>query len=132
MYKVGDRIKISKEIANKLREMPPYGHVYGSEEGEEGTCFAQRLDRNSGQMAIKWDSGVKTNVYFLRKAGLNFEEPKFETLSIKECPEEFLSDTELVIKGLMEIKGISEYQANQVVEKLYPAMNKYGIIFYRP
>lgn len=132
MYKVGDKITITQEMVNKLN-VKENTYYYDRRLGKTGVCYAQRIDRTHGQMAIDWGEGEneKTNVYWLEDIGLEFEMPEFLELPICFCLEEWLSDRELVIRSLME-QGDDEENANRKVDEISKAMEKYGIVFYRP
>jgi hypothetical protein len=98
--------------------------------------FASRQNRTFGVLAFKVQgSQQEYNCETLRSAGFIFEEPTFPELSLKECPEDYLDDRELVLKGLLEIhdwEGWVEKDAEEALKEVEEAMSKYGIVFYRP
>lgn len=133
MYKVGDSITITQEMVAKWK------HDFSSDVwsrdmdawlGKKGVCQAKRLGRADGQMIIDWGE-EKTNVYWLENIGLEFEKLEFSELPIMECPEEFLTDRELVIKTLMK-RGDTEAAATAKVDEVASAMDENEMVFYRP
>ncbi len=137
MYKVGDEIIITKEMIFALMEVEKgkgrslFSKDWDAWLGRKGVCYAQRLDRLHGQMAIDWGENEKTNVYWLEDIGLEFEKPEFLEQSIMEADEGDLTTTELVIKALIE-DGWCEEHAIDRVKEINEAMSKRGIVFYIP
>jgi len=133
-YKVGDRITITKEMVEVLRKKSQGRFSVGDFTawlGKTGVCYAQRLDREHGQMAIDWGENEKTNIYWLEEIGLEFEKPVFPEQTIMEADEDYLTPSELVVKGLIE-EGWCEEHAIDRVKEITEAMAKRGIVFYQP
>lgn len=102
--------------------------------GTKGICYANRINRTMGLLCIRWNgpNGQReTNVHLMEKAGLKFEHPEFEELSLMDCDEALLGPEELVEKG-MRLAGMSEAEANDILEKVEAGMNRYDVVFYIP
>lgn len=108
----------------------------------KGKISSERNDRFMGQLIITWENIPEenhmkiTNVYWLSHKsngiGFKFIEPEFEKLSIMNCPEKYLHETELVLKTYALQNKLSEKLARTVIARIQSAMGKHGIVFYRP
>jgi hypothetical protein len=141
MLKIGDEFVFNQEMYEKyLIADNPWKEHSRRFLGKKGIISSKRLDRFGGQTTIKWDNGEETNTYLLKLIKVEVEEAKFETLSIFECPEELLSEYELVTKELtLILMNKCEYSQEKALEKaesildlVEEAMGEHGIVFYIP
>ena len=99
--------------------------------GTKGKCYVERINRHFGILCVEWENGVKTNIFKLEETGLKFEEVKVPTLDFRECPIEYLSDQEKVIRGMLE-EGVYMEDAFDAIETVLKGMKRYGVVFYIP
>ncbi len=101
----------------------------------------RRQTRTFGILAMFFEGEDQTrpgggyNLCTLKDAGFVAREPEFKELSLTECPEVYLSDRELVIRGLIELNEVNgwiEEGALAHIALVEKAMAKYGVVFYRP
>lgn len=130
MYKAGDKITITQEMVDRLNQKLSV-NLYSSWLGKTGVFFISRVTRSDVLMCIDWGDNEKTNTWWLREAGIEYEEPKCEVLPIMECEDDLLSTEEIVIRNLMR-KGYSESEATSKIKEIAEAMAENGIVFYIP
>jgi len=137
IYHLGDTVEITKDMVNALSQVDGekndrlFVRDFTAWLGKKGTVCAKRLDRSFGQTCIDWGENQITNTLWLEDIGLEFKHSDFSELPIMECPEEFLTERELIIKTLMSW-GQTEAEATAKVDEIVGAMAKHGIVFYRP
>jgi hypothetical protein len=133
VYKVGDTFTLTHEFLQKaeksIRSGSSIEYYRKKFLGMKGSFYAQRLNRESGHMCIRWESGDKSNCEFLREAGLKIEEPVFENLKIADTPDEDLNSEELLYKHIVNRHGTD---AGEWLDKITQMMRELHLVTYKP
>ena len=161
IYEEGDSIIITKEMFDALPEEKNYidrdkdgwnklskkaeaknsiRYIFGENPHfpVTGTLEKNRIDRQRELLVVKWhnvpatNETNKINIYFLEYMGFEFKQPESKVIPISECPDDLLYTTELVIKYMMLENNWSEKAVETYLKPVREAMNKTGIVFYRP
>lgn len=135
-YREGDTLVITQEIYDALAEADSGLVRYADiKVGLKGTIERRRMGLDYGMLVVHWEEvlsglGAYTNCLDLAKIGLVFETPRFKRLKVTEAPVEILSETERVERALTETYG--GLRAQKLMAIVVEAMNKHGVVFYRP
>lgn len=149
-FRDGDEITISQEmhvdlvraalqfsgaVGEELKMQQTLSYSKRFEVGRKIKFVAKRMDRYRVFLCMGFEGDEEEGMWNLeipRLAGFCFIEPDSPELGIMECPVEHLNETELVIRGLVELNKMSPPTAEEYVNEVGEAMAKYGICFYRP
>jgi hypothetical protein len=71
------------------------------------------------------------NLIIFRKLGYKIMEPTQYKIALVDCPDDFLTETEIVHK-YMRIKCTEAYRADNAMKSILEVMNDHGIVFYKP
>ena len=97
--------------------------------GMVGEVIPVRISAEHINPCVVWNEIDKiTNLDFL---GLSYGGETYRPIGIMECPLEYLSEKEKVMRGLLE-DGMPSDHVETTMAVISQAMNKYGIVFYQP
>jgi hypothetical protein len=149
-FREGDEITISQEmhvdlvraalqfsgaVGKELKMQQTLSYSKRFEIGRKIKFVAKRMDRFRVFLTMGFSDDPEEGMWNLeipRLAGFCFIEPDSPELGILECPEEFLNERELVLKGIMKYYDCNEARAEAELVAVEKAMAEHGICFYRP
>ena len=136
VLKEGDVFELTEEMVKKLEDMHSGKYYFGVwTVGAKGKLVANRLSRCGGIMNLKWEDGKMTNCKVLDDLGILYEASVFEEIPLADCPDTYLSYSEMIYKRLIcEPKLTDNEKAHRmrIFDKIENIMGQLGMVFYRP